>query len=141
MIINYVTAGLSVGVFLISFCSIRAGMISLIFMENLLIFIFLIICILGMTKTTLKFFLITFAAIIFSWLIAALFVVGLAYLLDILNKTLTWYGRPWLIFGIYLVPITALSGCLISITNHSVSIQFLLLQLGGLHNLHGRHIF
>ncbi|ERL85028.1 hypothetical protein D910_02451 [Dendroctonus ponderosae] len=69
-------------------------------------------------KSTIKFYLFTVLAIIFGWILSALYVVGLAYLLDPLSKTMSWYGAPWFIFGLYIVPTFGLSGFLTSFVNN-----------------------
>ncbi|XP_050311953.1 endoplasmic reticulum metallopeptidase 1 isoform X2 [Anthonomus grandis grandis] len=96
MIVNYVVMALSLAVFVFSLLDFRTGT----------------------SKSTAKFIIFTLLAIVFSWIIASTFVIALAFLLDVLNKTMSWYGHLWFAFGLYMVPIVGLSGCLMAATNH-----------------------
>lgn len=60
----------------------------------------------------------------FGWILSALYVVALSYLLDLLSKTMSWYGAPWFIFGLYVVPTFGVSGFLTSLVNNRVTINF-----------------
>ncbi|CAG9768481.1 unnamed protein product [Ceutorhynchus assimilis] len=107
LIVNFITIGLSIGSFIYSVISFRASL----------------------SKSTLKYFGVTITLIVVSWLLAAVFMVALALVLDLLNKTMSWYGRPWFIFSLYVVPTFVLSGCLLSISNHQCT-SFQSLSLG-----------
>ncbi|XP_060528272.1 endoplasmic reticulum metallopeptidase 1-like isoform X4 [Cylas formicarius] len=96
VIINVAIVVLSVGVFVYSIRSIHFGL----------------------TKSTCKYIGLVLGATILSWLVAGTSVLIIALVLDLAAKTMSWYGNPWLIFGLYVVPTLALSGCLLFFTNH-----------------------
>ncbi|XP_066140903.1 endoplasmic reticulum metallopeptidase 1 [Euwallacea fornicatus] len=88
-------------------------------MLSLVVFIYCLFSFnLAFSRPTLKFLPVATGAILGSWILSVLFVVVLAILLDLLGKTMTWFGQPWLIFGLYVVPVLGLSGILLFLTNH-----------------------
>ncbi|XP_066259368.1 endoplasmic reticulum metallopeptidase 1-like [Euwallacea similis] len=88
-------------------------------MLSLVVFIYSLLSFkLAFSRPTLKFLPVATGAILGSWILSVLFVVVLAILLDLLGKTMTWFGQPWLIFGLYVVPVLGLSGILLFLTNH-----------------------
>lgn len=72
----------------------------------------------GFSKQTLKFLGCALAAIIGSWVICILFVFITGVALDLLGKSMSWYANPWLVCGLYAVPVIGLSGILLFLTNH-----------------------
>ncbi|KAJ3638374.1 hypothetical protein MTP99_001746 [Tenebrio molitor] len=72
----------------------------------------------GYSKQTLIYFSLTFGAIIGGWIAAAVFVVLISLLTDKIGYSMSWYGNPWLIFGLYVAPTVAFSSALLSFIRH-----------------------
>ncbi|KAJ8963361.1 hypothetical protein NQ318_018833 [Aromia moschata] len=70
------------------------------------------------TKSTFKYLGVTLAGILGSWLTAGFTVCAIAYFLDLTSCTMSWYANPWMIFGLYMLPTVALSGCFLFLINH-----------------------
>lgn len=45
----------------------------------------------------------------------------IASILDVSNKTMSWYGNPWMIVGLYVLPTVALSGMLLHLVKNQVN--------------------
>ncbi|XP_025830299.1 endoplasmic reticulum metallopeptidase 1-like isoform X2 [Agrilus planipennis] len=72
---------------------------------------------LRLNKEDLLYILITKMGIIVGWLLAIGFTVILGILLDYLGYTMSWYRNPWIILGLYVVPIWGLCCGVIIIAN------------------------
>lgn len=115
LILNLVTAAISLGVFILALLVFRVKI----------------------DGETFRYIGITTAAILASWIIAAIFVLILAVALDLLGKTMSWYANPWIIFGLYVVPTFALSGCLLYFTSHKfINFQSFSLNVRGQIQIH-----
>ena len=63
----------------------------------------------GYTTTTLKYLVLTFGTIIGGWILAGVFVILLALLIDKIGYSMSWFTNTWLIFGLYVIPTVGLS--------------------------------
>ncbi|KAK9891008.1 hypothetical protein WA026_013341 [Henosepilachna vigintioctopunctata] len=44
------------------------------------------------------------AVTLFGWLLALITVIFLAFFFDVASYSMTWYGNPWIVLGIYVLP-------------------------------------
>uniref|UniRef100_A0A1Y1JZ04 FXNA-like protease n=1 Tax=Photinus pyralis TaxID=7054 RepID=A0A1Y1JZ04_PHOPY len=59
-----------------------------------------------------KFFtyaLVTFLGLMLGWALAAAFAVTVSFILRAQGYNMIWYGNPWMICGLYVIPISAMS--------------------------------
>ncbi|KAL3287811.1 hypothetical protein HHI36_002272 [Cryptolaemus montrouzieri] len=59
---------------------------------------------LDLTVNTIFYFTQILAATLFGWLLASLSVIFLAFMLDYVGYSMSWYGNPWLAIGIFVIP-------------------------------------
>nr|CAH7768334.1 unnamed protein product [Callosobruchus chinensis] len=59
---------------------------------------------LGFTKSSTKYIVTTFLALLSGWIVASVVMLLTAILLDKSGRAMTWYANPWLIFGLYVTP-------------------------------------
>lgn len=79
----------------------------------------------GATETNFKYMGLTLGAIISGWLLSAVFVAILGVILDSIKYPLSWYGSPWIIFGLYCAPTLAIScGSLLVLKHFYVQVCF-----------------
>ncbi|GJQ79156.1 hypothetical protein Trydic_g5407 [Trypoxylus dichotomus] len=53
--------------------------------------------------------IVTALVLFFSWVFTVIGIIGIGTLIDGLNYSMSWYGSPYLIFGLYVVPTVMLS--------------------------------
>lgn len=61
----------------------------------------------GFSKQTFKYLGLTVVAVISGWILAFIFVIVIAFIIDGVNFTMSWYGNPWMILGLYSIPTIA----------------------------------
>lgn len=86
--------------------------------------------ILGASKRTFKYLGLTLLAILIGWILAGVFVALIAFILDSVSFTMSWYANPWIIFGLYSFPtvgITSLS--LVVFNSYSQQVKYFLVVL------------
>ncbi|KAJ3649732.1 hypothetical protein Zmor_021456 [Zophobas morio] len=99
------------GLFMVSYTQTVASVINLC----VVVFSFVIFVLsihrfkLGYTTTTLKYLVLTFGTIIGGWILAGVFVILLALLIDKIGYSMSWFTNTWLIFGLYVIPTVGLS--------------------------------
>lgn len=59
---------------------------------------------LGITVNTVLYFNQIFAVTLFGWLLSFLTIILLAYVIDLLGYGMSWYGHPWLVLGLFVIP-------------------------------------
>jgi hypothetical protein len=62
----------------------------------------------------------TFGAITGGWIAAAVFTVLISLLTDKSGYSMSWYGNPWLILGLYVAPTIAFSSAFLPFIRHEV---------------------
>ncbi|XP_050500208.1 endoplasmic reticulum metallopeptidase 1-like isoform X1 [Diabrotica virgifera virgifera] len=67
---------------------------------------------------SIKYLAIVVGSIIGGWILSFLFVALLTFLLDCVNYSMSWYGTPVLIIGLFAVPTIAITGHILSFVNH-----------------------
>lgn len=85
---------------------------------------FLLHLFLGYSKSSLKYFGFTIGSVLGGWIISAIIVAVIGFVLDLTNKTMSWYANPWLLVGIYMLPVVGLSGMLLNFISHEVITVF-----------------
>ncbi|XP_076259381.1 endoplasmic reticulum metallopeptidase 1-like isoform X2 [Rhynchophorus ferrugineus] len=102
------------GLFMITYSSKTAVILNVCtaLVSILVFFLSIVIFRVRINVETLRYLSITTAAIVGSWLLAGIFVMILAVVLDCLGKTMSWYANPWTTFGLYIIPVIGISGCL-----------------------------
>lgn len=108
------------GLFMISYTQTVAHVVNyVVVLLSLAIFAFSVHTFkIGYSKQTLKYFALTFGAIIGGWIAAAVFAVLISLLTDKIGYSMSWYGNPWLIFGLYVAPTVAFSSALLPFIRH-----------------------
>lgn len=67
---------------------------------------------------SLPYLSLVYGSILGGWVLSFAFAVFLAYVLDLLNHTMSWYGTPVLAIGLFSIPTIAISGHIMSLVNH-----------------------
>ncbi|KAL1505193.1 hypothetical protein ABEB36_004814 [Hypothenemus hampei] len=108
------------GLFMISYTNFTGCIINVLTVAlSLVVFLYSIFSFkLGFTKSILKYLGFITLSILASWILCFLFAFIFATITDLLGKTMSWFGHPWMLFGLYVIPATALSGILLIYTNH-----------------------
>ncbi|XP_031349136.1 endoplasmic reticulum metallopeptidase 1-like [Photinus pyralis] len=60
-------------------------------------------------KTFFAYALVTFLGLMLGWALAAAFAVTVSFILRAQDYNMIWYGNPWMICGLYVIPISAMS--------------------------------
>lgn len=94
------------GLFMISYSNTVAIILNvLVALTSILVFAKAFVDLqLGFSKQTFKYFGVTLASVVGGWLLAVIFVVVVAFVIDALKFSMSWYGSPWIAFGLYAVP-------------------------------------
>ncbi|XP_017781638.1 PREDICTED: endoplasmic reticulum metallopeptidase 1-like [Nicrophorus vespilloides] len=66
----------------------------------------------------MQYLILTIGVILVGWLLSVPIAYAVACLLDVFENTMTWYGKPYIIFGIYCAPVFALTSGLFAIYNY-----------------------
>ncbi|CAH0551529.1 unnamed protein product [Brassicogethes aeneus] len=98
------------GLFMVSYSTSTAIIINSIVVIGSLV-IFGVWLKFGVTKSKSKYLLLSIGAILLGWALSFIFGVTLAYILDKLNYSMTWFSNPWLLIGLYSTP-TVFISCL-----------------------------
>jgi MFS family permease len=108
------------GLFMISYTQTVAHVVNyVVVVLSLAIFAFSVHTFkIGYSKQTLKYFALTFGTILGGWIAAVVFAVLISLFTDKIGYSMSWYGNPWLIFGLYLAPTVAFSSALLPFIRH-----------------------
>jgi MFS family permease len=108
------------GLFMISYTQTVAHVVNyVVVVLSLAIFAFSVHTFkIGYSKQTLKYFALTFGTILGGWIAAVVFAVLISLFTDKIGYSMSWYGNPWLIFGLYVAPTVAFSSALLPFIRH-----------------------
>jgi MFS family permease len=108
------------GLFMISYTQTVAHVVNyVVVLLSLAIFAFSVHTFkIGYSKQTLKYFALTFGTILGGWIAAVVFAVLISLFTDKIGYSMSWYGNPWLIFGLYVAPTVAFSSALLPFIRH-----------------------
>ncbi|KRT78797.1 Peptidase [Oryctes borbonicus] len=73
---------------------------------------------LGRSWKSKIYLIVTSLVLLLSWVFTVIGIIGISTLIDALNYSMSWYGSPFLIFGLYVVPTVMLSSIPLIGWNH-----------------------
>lgn len=85
--------------------------------KNICIRCIKLIFFLGLSKINVIYTFFVFVAILSGWVLSGCFIAIIATLLDCFNSTMSWYKNPWIVLGLYCVPVVLSSSFMITLFN------------------------